>query len=273
MKGLFFVLIVILFFRFFLNFWKNQIIFQPTKIKEDFHPKDLYNDEKMKEQIIRTNNGERIHILQMFNESKPFHILYSHGNAGHIYNRFPIMKTFHKNFSITMFDYEGYGRSTGKPSEGNFYRDIESVYKHMVIHQKINPNQIILYGESIGCPVAAWLAQKFDRTKFAPKGLVLQSGFSSIQNMARDFLKAPRPLINLFITDDFNTMNYVREIKSVPILVLHSRNDEIIDYTHANKIASCNPNVDFCEIYGSHNNVSYDETFFGAINKLAYKRN
>ena len=92
-------------------------------------------------------------------------VIVCHGNTGNISHRQYIIDSLEKlGYSVLIFDYSGYGRSRGIPSEKQFYQDA-SVFVNMMLKQTDKSN-IILYGESIGAPVAAFIARKYGNTNF-----------------------------------------------------------------------------------------------------------
>ena len=98
---------------------------------------------------------------------------------------------------VFIVDYRGYGRSSGRPSEQGFYRDAQAVYNFLVSVRKVFPDDIILYGESLGGAVAIDLA-----TKKTIKGLITECAFSSTQDVAR----AVYPFLpSFFISSKFDS--------------------------------------------------------------------
>jgi pimeloyl-ACP methyl ester carboxylesterase len=83
-------------------------------------------------------------------------ILFCHGNAGNISHRLDSIQIFHRlGLAVFIFDYRGYGKSEGKPSESGTYRDVEAAWNYLVEKRQLNPNMIIIFGRSLGGAVAA----------------------------------------------------------------------------------------------------------------------
>jgi alpha-beta hydrolase superfamily lysophospholipase len=86
-------------------------------------------------------------------------VLFFHGNAGSIAHRLDYLRMFNQlEFSVLIFDYRGYGKSSGKPTEEGTYQDAEAAWKYLVETRHVAPSSIVIYGESLGGAVAAWLA-------------------------------------------------------------------------------------------------------------------
>lgn len=170
-------------------------------------------------------------------------ILVCHGNSGNISHRQSIIEPLNDlGYSVLIFDYSGYGHSRGIPSESQFYQDA-SVFTNMLL-EFTNKDDIILYGESIGAPVAAYIARKYNI-----KTLIIDSGLPSIKR----YIKYKYGIIGKFIGfifPEFNTEIYLKGY-SGNILAMHSLTDEIIPYIITDKIReNCKQTIN---IQGSHN--------------------
>ena len=108
-------------------------------------------------------------------------VIYCHGNAGNIGNRIYRLKAFHDlGLNILLFDYRGFGKSTGRPSEQGVYKDAVTVYDYLANRPDVDRHYIAAYGKSLGGAVAIDLA-----TKRSLVGLVIDSSFSSARDMAK----------------------------------------------------------------------------------------
>jgi fermentation-respiration switch protein FrsA (DUF1100 family) len=149
-------------------------------------------------------------------------------------------------FAVLVFDYRGYGRSEGEPKEDGIYRDAEAAWNYLVNDRGFTPSQIVLHGRSLGGGVASYLAAEHKAA-----ALILESTFTSIPAMgAKVFPIFPVKLLsNIY----YNTEKRLPAIEA-PILVIHSRTDEMIPYEHGQKLfkESKEPKA-FVEINGSHN--------------------
>jgi fermentation-respiration switch protein FrsA (DUF1100 family) len=172
-------------------------------------------------------------------------LILSHGNGGNISHRMEKLKIFHDlGLSVLLYDYRGYGKSQGKPSETGVYADAQAAYDFVVNDKKIPALQIISCGESLGGSIAARLA-----SKNSVGLLILDSSFSSLKDIA----KVHYPLVQWLVQSKFDTLGAVRSVKA-PVLVLHSRNDEVVPFAQGKRLFdAANPPKEFVELTGDHN--------------------
>lgn len=174
-------------------------------------------------------------------------LLFFHGNAGNISHRFESLQIFHDlGLSSFIFDYRGYGRSEGKPSEHGTYRDAEAAWRYLTDERQIPKQSIVFFGRSLGASIAAHLAMTQ-----APRVLILESAFTSVPDVgARTYPFLPVRWLSRF---QYNTKQYLKSV-SAPVLIVHSRQDEIIRFEHGRTLfASANEPKRLLEIRGGHN--------------------
>lgn len=108
-------------------------------------------------------------------------LLYFHGNAGNVGDRLDRARILVERLGLDVFlvDYRGYGLSEGEPSEDGLYRDARAV-RRAAADRGFAPEEVVLFGESLGCAVAIDLA-----AETACAGVVLETPFLSIAEMAR----------------------------------------------------------------------------------------
>ncbi|MBU4200536.1 MAG: alpha/beta hydrolase [Verrucomicrobia bacterium] len=174
-------------------------------------------------------------------------VLVCHGNGGNIGDRLHIIQRFHElGLNVFIFDYRGYGQSQGAPSEKRTYEDALAAWNYLTRERRLPPDRIIVCGRSLGGAVAAWLA---DKQK--PAGLILESTFTSLPDIgARVYWYLP---VRLLCRYRYPTIEYIQYL-DCPVLVAHSREDEMIPFAHARKLfeAAPEPKV-FTELTGGHN--------------------
>ena len=174
-------------------------------------------------------------------------LLFCHGNAGNISHRLDSIEIFNSlGLSILIFDYRGYGASTGHPSENGTYLDAESAWRYLVDVQKKSPEKIILFGESLGGAVAAEIA-----SRQTAGGLIIMSGFTSIPELAgRLYPFLPVRLLSKF---RYSTIDKIGAISS-PKLIIHSPDDEIIPFALGRALyEKAAAPKQFLQIRGGHN--------------------
>jgi pimeloyl-ACP methyl ester carboxylesterase len=154
-------------------------------------------------------------------ENRPT-ILICHGNDGNISHRQSIIDSMTNiGYSVMIFDYSGYGRSIGIPSESQLYKDA-SVFTEMLM-KFVDKQNIILYGESIGSAVATYIAIKYDINT-----LVIESGLPSIKKYIKGHYNFLGKMFG-FLFNEFNTDIYLQAYKGRS-LIIHSLVDENIPY-------------------------------------------
>lgn len=183
---------------------------------------------------IETQDGERLHgwWVPARRESSAGHILLFHGNAGNIGDRVAHAGLLAETgFDVLLFDYRGYGRSTGKPSEQGTYVDARAARRAMAARERVDPAKVIYLGESLGAAVATELA-----LCAPPRALILQSGFTSLRDVARRHYPVPRAVIP-------NAYPTIRRIGSVtaPVLVLHGDRDPVVPISQGRRLFDAAP--------------------------------
>ncbi|MDP3732105.1 MAG: alpha/beta hydrolase, partial [Candidatus Omnitrophota bacterium] len=177
-------------------------------------------------------------------------IFFCHGNAGNISHRMEKLKFFQElGANIFIFDYRGYGRSKGVPSEKGLYNDVQGAYNYL-LSRKILPEQIIGYGESIGGAVIIDLAS---RNRLA--ALIIDSAFSNF----KDMVKTVYPFLPYWVlASRWDSLSKIRAI-TVPKLIIHSINDEIVPYKLGRKLFESAPEAkEFLKIRGGHNSSFFE---------------
>lgn len=217
---------------------------------------------------VKTADGETVHGWFVPAPASRGTVLFCHGNAGNIGSRLDGIWRFHDlGLDVCIFDYRGYGRSTGKPSEEGTYRDVDAVWTWLMAAKKIPPGRVVVFGESLGGAVAAWVAEQK-----GPGAVILESTFTSVPDMAArlyPFLPA-RWLCRIH----YPTLERMARIRC-PVLVAHSPDDELIPFSHGRKLfeAAREPKV-FLALKGSHNmgreetGRAYDEALDAFITRF-----
>jgi hypothetical protein len=188
--------------------------------------------------------------------------LICHGNAGNISHRLALSEALlETGASVFVFDYRGYGLSEGRPGEQGTYRDAQAA--HAWLRQKrFRGEQIIAFGESLGGGVVSELA-----LRETLGSIVLQSTFTSIPDLGKELF--PWLPVRWLSSIKYDTRTKLPRI-NMPVLVMHSRGDELIRFHHAEKnFAAANEPRIFCELRGSHNDGMWEQKeFHEAIEKL-----
>ncbi|MDP2787560.1 MAG: alpha/beta hydrolase [Pseudomonadota bacterium] len=205
---------------------------------------------------LDTADGERLDAWFVPAPQAHGVVLILHGNAGNISQRMDSIAMFHRlGYGVLIFDYRGYGRSSGKPSEAGLHQDALSAWDYLTRQRGIAPARIVLFGESLGGAVAARLAAELGSQGRGPQdqpgALVLSSVFTSVPDLAADLYPwlPARWLARL----RYDTAAALAQTRS-PVLVAHSPDDEIIPFRHGQRLfaAAAAPKV-FLQLAGGHN--------------------
>ncbi len=200
---------------------------------------------------LETEDGLKLHSWFVPAKNASATVLICHGNAGNISHRLSLLKTFNRmGLNSLIFDYRGYGQSEGKPSEEGTYLDAKAAWTYLTEQRSIAPEQIVLFGRSLGGAVAAHQA-----AETSPGALIVDSTFTSLPDIAADtypFILGARLLCRY----DYATADYVRKIEC-PLLVMHSPDDKTISFSHGRAVfeAASEPKQ-FMQINGLHNEDS-----------------
>jgi fermentation-respiration switch protein FrsA (DUF1100 family) len=148
-------------------------------------------------------------------------LLWCHGNAGNIIHRLEnLAELYRLGLSVFLFDYRGYGRSEGRPSEDGLYRDAEAAYLYLRQERQVPASRLVVFGRSLGASVATDLVSRRPAA-----GLILESPFPSVAAVAR--LNHFGVAAHWLLGAKFNLIERLSTI-SVPILVIHGDRDSII---------------------------------------------
>jgi len=217
--------------------------------------------------FLDTGDGVRLHGWYIPHHGSKQVLLFFHGNAGNISHRGASVEIFHRlGLNVFIFDYRGYGMSQGKTDEPGLYKDARAAWGYLINERGFEQEDIILFGRSLGGAVAAKLA-----TQIQPRGLILESTFSS----ARDVANAVIPILSrlIFLRYDFNTAAHVRRV-ACPVLVLHSPDDEIIPYHLGEKVfQAANEPKSLVKMKGDHNSgfLMNQADYERALGRFVYK--
>lgn len=182
---------------------------------------------------------------------KDWLLILAHGNAGNISHRQSLYQTWlHLGFNVLSFDYRGYGKSEGRPSEAGTYEDLRAVVT-WALQNGYSRDRILLLGKSLGGGVASEVAKDGNTA-----GLILHSTFTSIPDVGAELF--PFLPVRLVSTIQHDTHSKLRALHQ-PVLILHSPEDSLIPFHHAkrNYEAAGSPKW-LCEISGDHNDAEWE---------------
>ena len=250
--------------------WQSRYVYYPGKTIDDTPDSVGLGFEHMR---VKTRDGETITGWFVpagkggVDFEKALSVVVCHGNGGDVGDRVDQVKRFHEmGFNVLIFDYRGYGTSTGKPSEQGTYSDALAAWNYLNTERKIEPKRIVVFGQSLGGAVGSWLAEQVE-----PGALILESTLTSAVDMAAKMF--PYLPVRLFCAFKYDSLSRIGKIQC-PVIVAHSRVDETIPFEHGQRLfkAANEPKL-FVELGGEHNSsgIEFDPLYRGAIMEFLKK--
>ncbi|MEO6401662.1 MAG: alpha/beta fold hydrolase [Vicinamibacteria bacterium] len=234
----------------FLMLFEKRLIYYPSSVV-DLTPKTL--GLPFEDVWLDVEPGVRIHGWFIKSQTEPSKatILFSHGNAGNISDRLDRVQSLRSlGIDFLIYDYRGFGWSTGAPDEEGTYRDGRAAYDYLAKTRNIDPRRIVLMGESLGCAISMQLA--LDRRV---SGLVLEAPFASIRKMAAAVY--PFLPVGPFVRTRYDNLEKAPKLK-VPLLVIHGTRDEVIPFKQGREVfEAAPPPKTFISMEGAHHNDVY----------------
>lgn len=207
--------------------WEQGIAFHPSKYPAgEWKPTTMiYQDAWFK-----SADGTRLHGWFVPHSQPKATVLVLHGNAGNITQLTESLTRLNKrhNVSLLAFDYRGYGRSDGTPSEDGLYDDARAARAWLAEKNGIREKDVVLIGHELGGAVAAKLAGED-----GARGLVLVSTFTSLKAVGQRYL--PLMPAGMLMKMKFDTVGSLKSYGG-PLLVAHGDKDEVIPYSQAIEI-------------------------------------
>jgi hypothetical protein len=255
--------------------FQSRLVFYPEIGREAVISPQTYGL-KFESVDIRTADGETLNAWWVPADEARGTVLFFHGNAGNISHRLDYLLLFNRmRYSTLIVDYRGYGKSTGSPSEEGTYRDAEAAWDYLRGARSVRPQNLVIAGESLGGAVASWLAARMSLIPspspggkreetgsplpkgegsgvgIGPRAVVLLSTFTSATDLgAQIYWFLPVRMISRLGYDNTENLKRIR----APVFIAHSRDDEIIPYSHGKKVFDgANEPKAFLEMRGGHN--------------------
>jgi hypothetical protein len=230
----------------FVYFGQDRLVYFPEIGRNEIlTPRDAGLDYEAV--TVTTEDGERLDAWFVGAARARGTVLVCHGNAGHIGHRLPLLSMFHRlGYAVFIFDYRGYGRSTGQPFEAGLSRDARAAWEYLMRERGVAPPSAVIYGESLGAAVAARLA-----AEVRPAALVLASAFTSAPDLGAELYRFLP--VRWLARVRFDTLGAVNDYPGA-VLVAHSPGDEIVPLRHGRALYEAAPGPkEFLELQGGHN--------------------
>lgn len=214
----------------------THLVFQPMK-QHVFDPASA--DISVEDEWIQTNDNITLHGWWLGHQGEEKGtIFFLHGNAENISTHIGSVWWFPKyGYNVLIIDYRGYGRSEGEPNLKGIQLDMASSLEWLFQHQDIDTNKIVIFGQSMGAATAiTGLVDSPYRSRI--RGLIIEGAFTSYRELTRELLDQSwltwlfQWPLSLMIDDTYRPIDSIRQLDDIPILIIHSRKDEIIPYHH-----------------------------------------
>ena len=252
----------------YIYFSQSRLVFYPTR-EIAAEPSDV--GLAFEDVWIPKSGGEKLHgwmITPDSTENDYPVVLFSHGNAGNISHR---LETAHfingLGAGILLYDYSGYGKSGGEPSEKGMYSDIRACFDWLVSEKGITPDRIVLFGRSLGGVPSIHLAAERNC-----RGLVVESSLTSAHEMGK--LMFPYMPVSLLIRYDMNSLARITQVRQ-PVVVAHSPNDEMIPFSMGERLFEAAPKPKrLVKLIGGHNERDYfsDQEYVDALKWILFSK-
>ena len=232
-------------------------LFQPLYSPDGNYNHDIFSKYSYRDVFFPSKNGKKLHGLFFPIEGARKTILINHGNKGNLFDLGRLLQLLlDTNNSVFVYDYQGYGRSQGSPSVRRICEDALAAFDWLVKEEKIEAQDIVLYGESLGAGVSCYVARQRE-----VGGLMLQSAFTNIRDIAIESIPVlqaypswlfPRPFL-----DNARTLAEIRK----PVLILHGTYDRDVPITHGKKLfATANGSKMFVELPNTvHDEIAQED--------------
>lgn len=194
-----------------------------------------------------TQDGVRLHGWFVPAPEPRGVLLFFHGNAGNLSHRMASIRIFRElGLSVFIFDYRGYGQSEGRPSEAGLRQDARAAWAWLRETRGVPAEEIVVFGRSLGAAVAADLA-----AAHPPGALILESAFTSAADLGAEVY--PWLPVRLLLRHRHEVIETLPDVRA-PLLIAHSRHDEIVSFRHAERLMAVAPDgAVLLEMEGGHN--------------------
>lgn len=235
--------------RLWLDRFQHSKTFVP-----DRYPNGIWNPKAFglpaEDTWFSTDDGMRLHGWWVPHPQARGTVLYCHGSTGSIAHRIGVLsRLWSLEVNLFAFDYRGYGRSTGQPTEEGLYLDVRAAHDHLIRDLGSRADEILLFGHSLGGAVA--IDCSLDR-KVA--GLIAQSTFTHIRDAARAVF--PTLPIHLAARRQFRSVDKVAEL-GIPKLFIHGDSDETVPLELGKRLyeSATEPKAFYLVRRGGHNDL------------------
>ncbi len=181
-------------------------------------------------------------------------VIYFPGNAGNRHERIDdLREVAASGFDVLIFDYRGFGDSTGSPSEWALTSDAQRVWQYAIGELQYDPSRIVVFGESLGGAVALSLWSAGSGNTPQPAAVILNSTFATMPEVVA--WHYPVFPFRYLLLDRWPSIYRIPQVQS-PVIIFHGTADDIVPVFQGRTLASNSANARFIEILGAtHNEI------------------
>lgn len=233
-------------------FGQSYVMFHPVELPQNYK---FRFDASFDEYTLFTPDGAELNLLYFKCNKQPSKglVLYYHGNADNLQRWGKYHAIFlAAGYDFMVWDYRGYGKSTGKRTADNMRSDSELVYRFA--NKRYPSSQIIIYGRSLGTGLASYVAARQEAAR-----LILETPYYSFEDVARTY--APVLPYGWLLRYEFPTYRYLPQVRC-PVTIFHGTADELLPFASTIKLrALLKEGDEFIVIEGGkhHNLGEYEQ--------------
>lgn len=263
-RGVVFFTYVYLLVLLMLLFFENRLLYPRTTFAQGWYPPSA--DLPVEDVELTSADGTRIHAWWSVPPGwKPQRgaILFSHGNGGNVSGRQGSMRAWLDALdrAILVYDYPGYGKSGGSPSEAGCYAAAEAAYRWLIDERHVPEGELIHVGESLGGAMATELA-----SRHRCRMLILLSAFTSFPDMAQKTV--PWLPARWLVTNRLDNLARIGNV-GCPVFITHGTADELVPYWMGEKLfANTREPKRFLELPGHPHAHPHQREFYLAVREF-----
>ncbi len=231
-----------------LYFWQERLLFEPAPLAID---DPVCSDADTREFFIDVP-GARLSVAHLRLERPRGVFFFLHGNSGNLKKWFTDLDAFRQaNFDVVMFDYRGFGKSSGEiESEEQLRADVCAVWEHFAPHYA--GKRVVISGQSLGTGLAAGLAAQLCAAGHAPDLTLLVSPYSSMRALAAELYPwVPEKVLRY----PLHTLEHAAKLLG-PVMLIHGSKDELIPIHHSETLCKSMRRAELLRVDGAgHSDV------------------
>ncbi|MFZ5829083.1 MAG: alpha/beta hydrolase [Planctomycetota bacterium] len=244
------VLIILL----LLMWFEESLVFVPSPYPVgDWRPVGL----DVEDAEFAAADGTRLHGWYVRHPQPRAIVLFCHGNAGNVTHRAWMLSDLHRvaQVSALVFDYRGYGKSEGQPTEAGVIADARAARAWLAEREGIPEGEIVLMGESLGGSVAVELA-----ATDGARALVLENTFTSVPDVAAHHY--PVLPVRWLMRTRLSALSKIGRYRG-PLLQVHGTADTIVPYSMGQKLfEAANEPKEFISLPGADHNDGLPNEYY-----------